>query len=207
MKTEQEGVIKFRLEHEFKCLARSAELETLMQWRDFSRHLKLIGQDEGLYGGLGYGNISVRHGHQGFLISGSQTGAIDQSRIEHYAWVHAGNPRQNKLSSVGTVKPSSESMTHEVLYLLHADIHCVLHAHSAIIWQAADKLALPATSQHVAYGTPEMAQAVTALCEPLGTSAVFVMKGHQDGVVSYGRTAAEAIGLMTNTLAAALLVD
>jgi hypothetical protein len=43
----------------------------------------------------------------------------------------------------------------------------------------------------VPYGTQEMAEAASALLANKSTG-IFVMKGHEDGIISYGTTAEEA---------------
>ena len=57
----------------------------------------------------------------------------------------------------GPVKPSSEAMTHSMIYDQDVDAGCVLHAHSSVIWNHAAELGLPTTAANISYGTPQMA--------------------------------------------------
>jgi L-ribulose-5-phosphate 4-epimerase len=102
---------------------------------------------------------------------------------------------RNFLRSVGERAPSSEALTHAALYQVNGAIRGVVHVHSRVIWDAwRDKL--PTTRDDVAYGTPEMAYEMIRLhkSRALGRLGVIVMGGHQDGVISFGPTLAEAAG-------------
>lgn len=158
--------------------------------------LRLIGQDPGRYGGIGFGNVSCRApaadaGARGlFLVSGTQTGHLPVLGAEHYSLVTRADVAANRLEAEGPVAPSSESLTHAMLYALDARIGCVLHVHSPEIWRAADRLGLPTTPAGAAYGTPAMAEAVARLYRDGRLhSGLFVMAGHEDGVVAFGDSA------------------
>ena len=107
---------------------------------------------------------------------------------EGYSIVFACHPEQGRLIAEGPVKPSSEALTHGLLYALRPSIGYVVHVHSSEIWRAAGKLGLPGTDPSAAYGTPAMTEEVRRLLKgPLsGDTGVFVMLGHDDGVVSFG---------------------
>jgi len=164
-----------------------------------------IGEDAARYGGVGYGNVSIRIGPKGrargersFAISGTQTSGMAQVGIDQFALVEAYDVRRNWVRACGQVSPSSESMTHGMVYDLDPDIGAVLHAHWPELWLARWRLGLPSTPADVAYGTPEMAQAVRKLWEQCAvkTSRVFAMSGHQDGIVAFGTSAAEALQVL-----------
>ncbi len=187
---EQEGVIKFELTHEAIELL-SLDISSLSAWRLILNQLGLVGQDPDRYGGLGFGNLSQRTSH-GFLISGSQTGAIDDPGPEHYAEVVDWDVGSNLVQSRGQVEPSSESLTHAVIYDLNPAVSFVFHVHSPDIWQMADRLGLPGTPPDVAYGTVAMAEAVRDLFPGDAAEGLLVMRGHEDGVVSFGPSAKAA---------------
>ncbi len=186
-----DGVIKFESEWE-RCVAFSDPiLDDLIDCRQALYTAGLIGEYED---GIAYGNISVRiPGTRQFYISGSQTGGIDQFNKSHIALVVSTDIDRNTLFSRGPVQASSESMSHAVLYE-HCDaIQAVVHIHNRAIWSRL-KGQVPTTPIHVEYGTPEMANAMidtirqgNADCE-----GVLVMAGHEDGVISYGKTLSEA---------------
>jgi hypothetical protein len=58
----------------------------------------------------------------------------------------------------------------------------------------------------VDYGTPEMAREVKRLDQTYGLrdKGLLTMAGHEDGIVAFGRTAAEAGAALTTALARAL---
>lgn len=210
---EKEGVIKFELDYKSVQFEEMFDhLGELTAWRTVCLKLGLIGQDDARYDGYGFGNISMRVSGINikgtmpdsidagrakmapFLISGTQTGHIPTLSLEQYALVTACQPSANRVSALGPCRPSSESMTHGVVYGLDAEITCVIHAHSPEIWRAAPLLHIPATSKEIPYGTPEMAQAVQALFRETDLLAQqrFVMQGHLDGVVVYGHSIKDA---------------
>jgi hypothetical protein len=196
--TEQEGVIKFRLDFEQRAPRNASELSELNAWRSVLRDTGLIGQDTSRYCGLGYGNLSMRlppwdvpAEQRSFLVSGTQSSGLPEAGPEHYAVVTRCLPAQNRIRAHGPVRPSSEAMTHGMLYALDPTVRYVFHAHSAEIWRNATKLQVPSTDSAVAYGTPAMADEVRRLFAETSVqeTRVFIMGGHEDGVISFGLTA------------------
>ena len=187
---EQEGVIKYQLDHEAQDLTDGIDLTDLTHWRSELLRLGLVGQDPGRYDGFGFGNLSQRLALGGFLITGSQTGEIRQLGREHYAWVTNAVTAANRITSQGLTKPSSEALTHAAVYDASSEAQFIFHAHSPEIWQAGARLGLPVTA-NVAYGTPEMAEEVSWLFadSDVATRGLFIMAGHEDGVVAFGATA------------------
>jgi len=208
---EQEGVIKFCLEHEslscvwMEALERNDTFTELSVWRDLCRKLQLLGQNPNLYQGYAYGNISARESSGSFLISASQTSGHEVSDATHFSRVLSAHVVENRIQSEGMLPPSSESMTHAALYQIAPDVNWVVHSHCADIWQNSGGLNLAFTEQTVPYGTPAMAAAVQQLYleQPDKTQGIFVMKGHKDGVVSYGHTAEQAVSIMLENYAKA----
>ena len=198
-----EGAIKFEAEHREDDLPpRYFELACrLIAWREILARTELVGQAPDRYGGFGYGNVSARVGppgatpnHRAFLITGTQTSGRACMGLEDFCLVETSSPRQNRVTSRGRILPSSESMTHGTLYALGAHLRFVFHSHSPVIWQKAQELRIPTTNPQVAYGTPEMGREVKRLwrTSPLPDVGIFAMAGHEDGIVSFGRTAEEA---------------
>ncbi|RFA24500.1 hypothetical protein CAI21_21365 [Alkalilimnicola ehrlichii] len=190
---EVEGVIKYQLDHRGGPPPRARELSVLNAWRTVLFRLRLIGQDPARYGGLGFGNVSIKLDQFGkptppFIVSGTQTGSQAELDENGYCLVSYCDPARNYVVAQGPVKPSSEALTHAAVYAADTAIHCVLHVHSPDIWQAAHTLGLPATGPEVRYGTPAMAEAVAHLVTTMGPSdgGVFAMEGHEDGVVAFG---------------------
>ena len=207
-----EGVIKFQLDYQAGPPLPAPSLHTLNHWRAILYRHQLIGQDPARYGGYGYGNLSCRvppfdvpAATRRFLISGTQTGHLPALGPEHYALILAAYPEENRIVATGPIRPSSESLTHSAVYAVDPAIHWVFHAHSPAIWQAAAALDLPTTAGDVAYGTPEMAEEVMRLFAATDVAArgIFVMGGHEDGVVAFGPTAACAGQTLLHALYAA----
>ncbi len=212
---EAEGVIRFQLEFRHGAAPEWGRLRDLNAWRKILYMTGLIGQRPDLYEGYAYGNASIRvaagsgQNQDSFIICGTQTGGIPDLTAEHYTTVLSCRTNENKVLAQGPVKPSSEAMTHGMIYQQDAGIGCVLHAHSSSIWRHAAGLGIPATDAGVPYGTPQMANAVKALFQDtdVAEQRILVMGGHQDGVVSFGADPCVAGTVMIATLARALSRD
>ncbi|MDQ6655378.1 MAG: class II aldolase/adducin family protein, partial [Verrucomicrobiota bacterium] len=114
-----------------------------------------------------------------------------------YARVTAYDLDRNWLRCEGRTVASSESLTHAAVYEGPARISAVIHCHSGALWE--QLLALgPITSATVEYGTPAMAREVQRLFRETDVrqQQIFAMAGHENGVVAFGRTAAEAMVIL-----------
>ena len=193
---EQEGVIKYQLDHTERRIDSVFPYSEINAWRTIAFRLKLIGQCPDRYDNIGFGNISHRLSPQSsqFVISGTQTGHIEQLHPEHYALITHAEPKQNRLHSCGLCKPSSESLTHASIYAQDSIIQAIIHAHCPEIWHQTQSLKLPHTGADVPYGTVEMAEAVEQLFQSghMANTSVFTMLGHEDGVVAFGNNMQEA---------------
>jgi ribulose-5-phosphate 4-epimerase/fuculose-1-phosphate aldolase len=199
-----EGVIKFAAEH------RATALEPrlygslackLVAWREIMAMTQLVGQDPARYGGAGYGNVSARvgppssaRGARAMIITGTQTGGLARLGLDQFCLVERYDYRRNRVRSVGAIQPSSETMTHGAIYDLSPHVRFVLHAHSPVIWHRARALRIPTTDPAIAYGTPDMALAVSDLYQRTALSEVRIlsMGGHEDGIIVFGHTCEEA---------------
>ena len=195
---ETEGVIKFDLTFRAEKL-KGVDIAQLSAWRTVLKDLGLLGQTPGRYDGYGFGNISQRCAG-GFVISGTQTGELDAVTLDDYAVCETWDLKRNAVEAIGTVKPSSESLSHASIYDVHESVTCALHAHSPGIWRNAARLGIAVTDEAVAYGTPEMAKEVRRLITDMGSKGIFSMGGHEDGVFTFGRSLAEAGQLMVQEL-------
>ena len=186
-------------------------LYALNKWRSILWKHKLIGQDPDRYEGYGFGNVSQRvapfdekRGKRSFVISGTQTGELEELDNNHYALVSAYDTRNNQVIASGTVKPSSEALTHAMIYDLDDKIQAVLHVHSQGIWNTAAAQGIPVTQASIEYGTPEMALEVRRLFTEtnLRQSRIFSMGGHEDGIVSFGNNVEQAGQVLLQALTA-----
>ncbi|MFZ9611120.1 MAG: class II aldolase/adducin family protein [Methylococcales bacterium] len=194
--SEQEGVIKYQLEHLQLPITHTFLVKEITAWRAILFRLGLIGQDPDRYDNLGFGNIShrVKPNSDAFIITGTQTGHIEYLFPEQFVWVDKAEPKQNRIHSHGLIKPSSEALTHASIYSLDATVQAVIHVHSPEIWGNTKALNLPHIAADIPYGTVAMAVAVEQLFKEggLDNPSVFSMLGHQDGVVALGKTMQEA---------------
>lgn len=187
-----DGSIKFTCHHTNEKISIPSDLfEPLNYWRNELWIKCLIGAYPD---GIGYGNISVRIPQSDqFYISGTSTGGIPELDQIHYPMVEQCDPVQNAIRCRGSIRASAESMSHAAIYSSNSEVGAVVHIHNRQLW---DKFLdiLPTTGKSVAYGTPEMAYEIgriMTLPETLNKK-VFVMGGHEEGIVSFGKTVEEA---------------
>ena len=205
-----EGVIKFDAQHTSSSLELEALGEAgaeLLRWRQDLYAAQLIGQDPRRYGGAGYGNASARLPRGAFVITGTQTGGVAGLGPEGLCVVTDVHLSRNAVVSHGPARPSSESMTHAMIYDGDPRARFVFHAHDPGIWGAAleGRLQLHVTDPKIAYGTPEMGRAILRALrdDRVRAEGVLVMGGHEDGVISFGRDAQSAAQALLRAQAAA----
>jgi len=183
-----DGVIKYSLHHS-TCSLVEADISALQRWFRVCRQYNLLGQEEHRYGGAAYGNISERFG-SGFIITGTQVSGLNSIEKENLCLVTKVDAANNEVFSEGPVKPSSESMTHSTLYEVDPKIQAVIHVHSPELWHRD----LPSTSPEIAYGTPEMAEAVKNMLEDSTVRELgcIRMGGHEDGLLFFAESMEKA---------------
>lgn len=206
---EAEGTIRFAygLEPPDGTIADAATLHVLRGWRAVFKRLGLLGQDPERYRGLGFGNLSSRDRARdgAFLITASQTAAAPELTDDDLVHVTHCDPARFWVDATGHQPPSSETLTHAMIYQADPTIGWIFHAHSPDIWQRAGELDLPATPADVPYGSQAMASAVAELlAEHHVRPVTFVTLGHQDGVFACAASAEEAGGALLSALARAL---
>lgn len=205
MKEPIEGVTKFELDYRAAPPLPMAPNGALNAWRSILWRLGLIGLDPKRYGGVGFGNVSRRDDER-FIITGTQTGDIPVLGAEHYTAVEYAEPARNRVVARGPIAPSSESLTHAMVYALDAAVQYVFHVHCPEIWRSAGALDLPVTAPAIAYGTPAMAVEIARLYRagPVRAKGIVIMLGHEDGVITFGRDPDEAGVRLLTVLARAL---
>ena len=140
----------------------------------------------------GFGNLSQRKDYQRysksskpkFLISGTQTGKFSDLTGDHYTRVIDYDLCQNKVTAMGPVQASSESLTHAAIYELDTAIQAIFHIHHRHLWECMLRDGAIRTPKEIPYGTQEMALCVQKLFagKPVG---LFAMEGHQDGIIAF----------------------
>ncbi len=197
----REGTIKFNQIFRKQSPLDYNVISELDSWRKILYDHGLIGQDRLRYGGAGYGNVSQRlpsydflKNKNRFVITGTQTGGLSELNESHYTTVLEYYPEKNLVVAEGPIEASSESMTHGIIYDLDDSIRFIFHTHSPKIWRCAEIFKMPTTREDVEYGTPEMAEEVERLFKNTDVryKNILSMGGHEDGIISFGRTSFEA---------------
>ena len=157
--------------------------------------LRLVGLDSN---GIGFGNLSVRDGAtQNFYITGSATGGLPKLSLTDCVRIVDCDFKRNWLQYEGTAIPSSESLTHAAIYESDPSTLAVIHCHDLNLWRTLFNRA-PTTSESVPYGTPEMAYEIMRLFRgnEVRKSQIFVMGGHEAGIVTFGKDLEEAFAVL-----------
>lgn len=173
------------------------EYATVEKYRKILNRMNLVAAYDN---GLGFGNISqrkdYRHLHRTanpqFIITGSQTGHLPDLTGAHYTRVVDFDIEAFAVTAQGAVNASSETVTHAAIYRQNPGIGAVIHFHHPGIWKAMIRDGAAATGKWVLYGTYEMAVAVKD-CVGDNTQGIFVMKGHEEGVIAYGPNLSTAL--------------
>lgn len=184
------GVIKFHCQWTKGNPLAEESIKELNEWRDMLYQRGFIGAYEN---GIGYGNVSIRLKQNQFLITGSATGGIEKLSGQHYTKVTAFDLCSNSVTAEGPMLASSESLTHAAIYECDAGVNAVIHIHDRDLWKTLmDKV--PTTNRAVEYGTPAMAREILRLFKEtdLARQKILVMAGHEDGIIAFGSSIAEA---------------
>ena len=190
--TFDEGYIKYQSHWSPGPAPDAAAARLLEEWRRPLFAAGLIGHYHEL--NIGFGNLSTRSGEAGqFLITGTQTGHIEQTTADHYSLVTSFDLDRNEVYCTGPVQASSEAMTHAALYGLDPSIGAIVHVHSKPLWDQYLHV-LPTSDSAVTYGTPEMAMELERLYREtaFGSDGIAVMGGHEDGLISIGESIEQA---------------
>ena len=187
-----EGYVKYAAEHTMAPPIETPHWEELNRARTKLRRMGLVGASSD---GIGFGNLSVRIKGDEFLISGTATGAAPTLGPEGYCLITSFDVDKNCVVSTGPVKPSSETMTHGVIYRDCPGAHCVIHIHSRAIFDGMLRDTYPATPETAAYGTPDIARAIGELAKETNEGQI-VLAGHEEGVIVYASTVEKALSLI-----------
>ena len=200
--TGAEGIIRYRLEFTRRPLPKAwrALFPAVNAHRRLAFHLKVIGQDEGRYGGLAYGNLSVRF-QGGFIVTATQTGGQERLRPEDYCLVESVDLDHFTVWASGLRPPSSEAVTHAAVYAFAPGVRAVLHGHHPLIWQYGQELGFGTVPGWIGHGTPEMARRIAQIVREHPRSGGVVMLGHRDGFLLY----APSLGRLSDLLKKAFL--
>lgn len=196
-----EGYIKYRCYWRKVPAIAEAEIIDLNQWRTKLYQLGLIGEYDN---GIGFGNVSIRQDRSSqLIISGTQTGGIANLTTRHYTRVTDFDWQKNYVTCKGLIKASSETLTHAAIYVAEPSVNSVVHVHHRQLWHKLLNL-VPTTNPDCAYGTPEMAEEIIRLCQQPSTQQqkIVVMSGHEEGILTFGTSLAEASNILLHHFAA-----
>ena len=207
-----EGVVQFgyTLAQSLPPFTTGADFAELQSWRSILHRLALLGQSDDAYDGFAYGNLSIRRPDMGasFLISATQTGGLEHTVQNDWVLITECDLATFQVAAIGVKPPSSESVTHAMVYAADANITCVLHVHSHDIWSRAAALHLPTTGLTTPYGSPDLATEVSRLLrEHPVRPLVFTTPGHEDGVFACGKDLATTAGALVKMLAEACALN
>ncbi|MCP4220481.1 MAG: class II aldolase/adducin family protein [bacterium] len=196
----EEGVVKYDSNFTATGPLPHHEYATIEKYRKMLNGMNLIAA---YANGLGFGNISQRKDYKHFqqterpqfIITGTQTGHLSDLGGSDYTRVTDFDIDTFSVSAQGVAKASSETVTHAAIYMMNASIGAVVHIHDETIWNAMKKGDYPSTEKWVAYGTYEMAVAVKD-CIGTRTQGILVMRGHDEGVISYGPNLITAVNII-----------
>lgn len=202
---EIEGYVKFNCDWKKSRLQQSKGIRELIRWRQRLFRLGLIGVYQN---GDGFGNVSVRAspGSKEFLITGTRTGGIPVLTLEHITRITDVDLEKNYVACRGPIEASSESMTHEAVYRSDRRINAVFHVHNKAFWKRL-LWKVPTTSKAAKYGTPALAREVRRLFEEdprIWEAKLIALAGHEEGVISFGKTIEEAGDALLQAFSATL---
>ncbi len=184
-----DGVIKYSIEHTTKDTPAFNDYETLEALRSRLFTLGFIGVQDG----IGYGNISVREKTKNsFFITATQTGDLDSLTSEYYTFISDYDFSKFQVTSQGRHQPSSEALSHAMIYDINSEINAVIHIHSKALWEFMKEKKTLATNAE--YGTAQMVEEIASLYENINPfdESIFVMRGHEDGIMAFGKNIKEA---------------
>ncbi|MFM2206496.1 MAG: hypothetical protein RL213_471 [Bacteroidota bacterium] len=187
---DETGVLKFRCEWITADPPEITLVQELIEHRNKLFDARLIGSYPD---GIGYGNISMRESGDCFIISGTATGVLEKVSNEHFTRVTAFSLDENTVTAKGLILASSESMTHACIYRCDPTVNAVIHVHHPLLWKELMNH-VPATSADIEYGTPAMGREIMRLFREteVASQKTIVMAGHEDGIITFGRTVQEA---------------
>jgi len=187
-----EGVIKFKYINEDQSfLIPDDTFKIINPVRQLLKEKDYLGQYPD---GISYGNISIRDKNSNeFYITASDTGKIKDTLSADYVKITSCDLINNVCYFKGAALPSSETLSHHIIYSYCNEAKAVIHIHNKALWfKLKDKA--PTTATNVEYGTIEMVNEIINLLQNtnLKNEKILVMGGHEDGLISFGGTIDEA---------------
>jgi ribulose-5-phosphate 4-epimerase/fuculose-1-phosphate aldolase len=185
-----EGYIKFNYDLEPGSNITGEDIKELNEARQNLYANKLIGVYDN---GIGYGNVSRRYG-SGFIITGSETGKKDNLELQDYCLIDSYNINFNYVRALGSIPPSSESLTHAAVYSASNNINSVLHIHDEELWMRALNV-MPSSNPDFSFGTRELAHDIQRMLmeRSIVERGIIIMSGHPEGILLFGENVNHAL--------------
>ena len=131
------------------------------------------------------GNMSFRN-DKGFVITAV---GVDKGKLtpRHFVQVTKCNIDTKKVFAEGDFKPSSETLTHYLIYRDRKDVNAIVHVHDPLVLENAKELKVKMTPKEHPYGTVELAHDIE---KTLRGEKFIAVRGH--GVIAVGKSLWEA---------------
>jgi ribulose-5-phosphate 4-epimerase/fuculose-1-phosphate aldolase len=194
-----EGVIKFKFNLKMSSQIEESLYINLEKWRVILFKMNLIGEYPTEK--VGFGNLSrkVDPAQNQFIITGTQTGKYPNLDGSQYTKVTKCDLQKMSIEAMGPIAPSSESLTHYAIYESCPQVNAIFHVHHNELWKFMLSNNYTKTANNINYGTQEMAHEAQK-CIGKNLKGIFVMEGHQDGIIAYGHSVEEAGKIILETL-------
>lgn len=144
--------------------------------------------------GFSFGDISLRYKKKNsFIITSTQTGEFPKLTPNYYSLVKKVDFKKFTTYAIGPAKPSTEAITHACIYALDSQINAVIHIHNEKLWDYMFKNGYLNTKETL-YGSYEMYDDIKKMYKDVDPflNNSFVMKGHYEGIVTFGKTLKDA---------------
>ena len=195
-----DGAVKFNCHwNQTGTVISDEQYEIINYWREILYNMDLIGAYEN---GVGFGNISMRiKGGNQFIITGSATGEIPDLEPSHYIKVSSFNIDDNAVQCIGSLKASSESLTHAAIYSADPGANAVVHVHSTELWNELI-YKVPTTNPAMDYGTTGLAKDILRLFKESDVyeKRIIIMSGDRSGILTFGNDMDEAVNVLLEYL-------
>lgn len=180
METEYIGR-KFKTEFRNEELPDDTRISEIIEW---GMRLHKAGFLPAEHGGHA-GNMSFRN-NKGFVIT---AGGVSKGSLNprNFVQVFNCNIDTKWVEAGGQLEPSSETLTHYLIYRERPDVNSIIHVHDNLVMENAKELKIKATKREHDYGTVDLAYEIEKV---LGHEKFIVVKGH--GVISFGKSPWEA---------------
>lgn len=159
-----------------------SQIDHVNNYRSKLKEMGLIGVDEN---GLGFGNLSYRSRMTSFIITGSQTSGLKKLSRNELVFVENIDYKNKMIIYAGERVPSSESMTHDVIYRLDKSCNYIIHVHSETMWKGMQQ-DFPVTDEKYEYGSAGLAGEIERLMETGDITDTVVIGGHRPGIFFFG---------------------